>query len=145
MIIRPSSKNSLFLSQVPKSFFVQTEHWFFFLLFLLSHGMYITDVSIFGSFVHFECFSIALGYYIGIWRLSLQLLLRWWHLLIKYFDSFASDRVTFHARFVLRVSFGGNVSHLLRSLACYVRCTLCDTQTWRVWNVDVLVRLCLNC
>ena len=43
--------------------------------------------------------------------------------------AFASDRVTFHARLVLQVSSGGNISHLLRSLACYVRCTLCDAQT----------------
>jgi len=93
--------------------------------------MYRTKVSIFGGFVHFECFCIALGYCIGIWRLSLQFLLRWWHLLVKHFDSFASDRVTFHARLriLLQVSSGGDVSHLLCPLACYVRCTLCDAQT----------------
>lgn len=73
--------------------------------------MYRTKVSIFGRFVHFECFSNALGYCIDIWRLSLQLLLRWWHLL----DSFASDWVTFHARLriLLQVFSGGDVSHLL--------------------------------
>lgn len=73
--------------------------------------MYRTKVSIFGRFVHFECFCNALGYCIGIWRLSLQLLLRWWHLL----DSYASDQVTFHARLriLLQVSSGGDASHLL--------------------------------
>jgi hypothetical protein len=76
-----------------------------FLWHVQNQGQHIWEVCAFRMFLN------ALGYCIGIWRLSLQLLLRWWHLL----DSFASDWVTFHARLriLLQVFSGGDVSHLL--------------------------------